>query len=51
MSVLHHNWNTLGTLDMSGHLHKKRQRHLVETLIFIWMQKIKSILNFFLELL
>ena len=41
----------LGTLDMSGNFHQKGLCQLVETLIFICMQKINFIYNFFFEIL
>ena len=41
----------MGALDMSGHFLQKQLCQLVETFIFIWMQKMNSIPNFFFELL
>ena len=40
-----------GTLIMSGHFHQKLYCQLVETLIFICMEKMNSIPNFFFEIL
>ena len=48
LNVLHHNRSTL---DMSGHFDQKRYCQLAETLMFICMQKMKSIPNFFYEIL
>ena len=39
------------TLEMSGRFHQKRLYQLVEALMFIWMQKMNSIPNFFFEIL
>ena len=41
----------LGNLEMSGQLHQKRYCLFVETLMFICMQKMNSILNFVFEIL
>ena len=42
---------TLGTLVVSGHFHQKQQCQLVETFMFICMQKMNSIPNFVFETL
>ena len=41
----HYQLPILGTLDMSGHFHQKQLCQLVETLLFICMQKMNSIPN------
>ena len=51
LNILHHNKSTLGTLDMSGHFHQKQECQLVETLVFVYKQKMNSIANFFFEIL
>ena len=51
LNVLHRNKKILGTLDMFGHFHLKRQCQLVETLLLICMQKMNSNPNLFFEML
>ena len=51
LNVLCQNRRTLGTLDMSGHFHQKRQCQLVESLMLVCKQKMNSIPNLFFEIL
>ena len=41
----------LGTLNMSGYFHQEQKSQLVETQMFIYMQKMNSIHDFIFEIL